>query len=333
MSNNVVGRRDFITLFGVTVVAWPLAARAQKLDRARRIGVLMPYAKSDPVAQRVFDSFTQGLQKLGWSEGKTSFETRYSDGKPERLPALAAELVQANIDVLVTWAAQPIEAARKATSTIPIVMAGVGDALGAGYIASLARPGGNITGFTLVATDQSAKRLQLIKQLPLDLVRVAVIWNNTASGHRFQMKELVPAAPLLGIQLQSLPVLNADEIDAALRAAEQASAQAIVVMEDPMIQSNRARIAEFAMRQHWPVIGEFRPIVDAGGLMSYGPDIVDLWRRTAAYVDKILKGANPGDLPVEQPVKFEMAINLKTAKAIGLTVPEVLLVQADVVIE
>jgi putative ABC transport system substrate-binding protein len=334
MRNCVVRRRDFITLAGVTAVAWPLAARAQKLDRVRRIGVLMPLAKSDVVAQRVFDSFTQGLQKLGWSAGKNiSFETRYSEGKPERLPALAAELVQANVDVLVAWAAQAIEAARKTTSTIPIVMSGVGDALGAGYIASLAHPGGNTTGLTLVATDQSAKRLQLLKQLPLDLVRVAVIWNNTASGHRFQMKELVPAAPLLGIELQSLPVLNVDEIDAALRAAEQANAQAIVVMEDPMIQSNRARIAEFAMRQHWPVIGEFRPIVDAGGLMSYGPDNVDLWRRAAGYVDKILKGTNPGDLPVEQPVKFEMAINLKTAKAIGLTLPEVLLVQADVVIE
>ena len=197
----------------------------------------------------------------------------------------------------------------------------------------MAHPGGNTTGLTLVATDQSAKRLQLLKQLPLDLVRVAVIWNSTASGHRFQMKELVPAAPLMGIELQSLPVLSVDEIDAALRAAERANAQAIVVMEDPLIQSNRGRIAEFAIRQHWPVIGEFRPIVDAGGLMSYGPDNIDLWRRAAGYVDKILKGANPGDLPVEQPIKFEMAINLKTAKAIGVIVPEVLLVQATVVIE
>lgn len=327
-------RRDFITLVGGAAVTWPLAARAQQPKRMRRVGVLMPLSKSDPEAKRASDSFTQGLQKLGWFEEKNiSFEMRYSEGKPERLPALAAELVQADIDVLSVWAAQAVEAASKATSTIPIVMTGVGDALGGGYIASLAHPGGNITGLTLAATDQSTKRLQLIQQLAPDTVRVAVIWNNKASGHRFQMKELEPAAPSLGIVLQSLPVLSADEIDAALRSAEQANAQALFVMEDPMIQSNRARIAEFAIRKHWPAIGEFRPIVDAGGLMSYGPDNIDLWRRAAGYVDKILKGANPGDLPVEQPIKFELVINLKTAKAIGVTVPPSLLATADDLIE
>jgi putative ABC transport system substrate-binding protein len=327
-------RREFITLIGCAAAAWPVAAHAQQANRIRRIGVLMPLSKSDPITQRVFESFTLGLQKLGWLEGKNiSFETRYSEGKPERLPALAAELVKENIDVLVVWAAQAVDAARNATSTIPIVMTGVGDALGAGYIASLAHPGGNITGLTLAATDQSTKRLQLIKQLAPDTARVAVIWNNTASGHRFQMKELVPAAPSLGIVLQSRPVLSADEIDAALQAAEQANAQALFVMEDPMIQSNRARIAEFAKLKHWPAIGEFRPIVDAGGLMSYGPDNVDLWRRAAGYVDKILKGAKPGDLPVEQPIKFELVINLKTAKAIGVTVPPTLLATADDLIE
>jgi putative ABC transport system substrate-binding protein len=326
-------RRKFFALLG-SAVMWPRAGRAQKPEPSRRIGVLMPLSRSDPIVQQVSSSFTQGLQKLGWSEGKNiSIETRYSEGKPERLPALAAELVQAKIDVLVVWAAQAVDAARKATSTIPIVMTGVGDALGAGYIASLAHPGGNITGLTLAATDQSTKRLQLIKQLAPETTRVAVIWNNTASGHRFQMKELVPAAPSLGIILQPYPVLSADDIDAALKSAEKADAQALFVMEDPMIQSNRARIAEFAMQRHWPAIGEFRPIVDAGGLMSYGPDNVDLWRRAAGYVDKILKGANPGDLPVEQPIKFEFVVNLKTAKAIGLSVPPALLASADEVIE
>jgi putative tryptophan/tyrosine transport system substrate-binding protein len=324
-------RRKFIALLAVSVTALPFHALAAT---ARRIGVLMPLAKDDPIAQRALDTFTQGLQKLGWSEGKNfAIEFRYSEGKPERLPALAAELVQTNIDVLVVWAAQAVDAARKATSTIPIVITGVGDALGAGYIASLAHPGGNITGFTLAATDQSTKRLQLIKQMAPDTVRVAVIWNNTASGHRFQMKELVPAAPTLGIELQSLPVLNADQIVSALQTAEQAQAQALFVCEDPMIQSNRARIAEFAMQKHWPVIGEFRPIVDAGGLMSYGPDNNDLWRRTAGVVDKILRGENPGDLPVEQPNKFELVINLKTAKAIGITVPLTLLATADDLVE
>jgi putative ABC transport system substrate-binding protein len=327
-------RRDFITLVGGAVVTWPSRVFAQQPKQMRRIGVLMPLSKSDPEAKRVSDSFTQGLQKLGWSEGKNiSFEMRYSEGRPERLPALAAELVQADIDVVVVWAAQAVDAARNATSTIPIVITGVGDALGGGYIASLAHPGGNITGLTLAATDQSTKRLQLIQQLAPDTVRVAVIWNNKASGHRFQMKELEPAAPSLGIVLQSLAVLGADDIDAALRSAEQANAQALFVMEDPMIQSNRARIAEFALRKHWPSIGEFRPIVDAGGLMSYGPNNIDLWRRAASYVDKIFKGAKPGDLPVEQPIKFELVINLKTARAIGVTVPTILLATADDLIE
>lgn len=327
-------RRDFIARLGGAAASWPLAARGQKLDRLRRIGVLMPYPTNDQLAQRALKAFAEGLQKLGWHEGTTIvFETRYSEGKPERLPALAAEMVQANIEVLVTWAAQPIEAARKATNTIPIVMAGVGDALGPGYVASLAHPGGNVTGLTLVATDQSSKRLQLIKQVVPDIVRIAVIWNSGASGHRFQMKELEPTAPSFGIALQSLPVVNEDEIGTALRAAEEANAQAIIVMEDPMIQSNRTRIAEFAMRKHWPTIGEFRPIVDAGGLMSYGPDTIDMWRRAAGYVDKILRGSNAGDLPVEQPIKYELAINLKTAISIGLTISPTLIAVADVVIE
>jgi putative ABC transport system substrate-binding protein len=326
-------RRKFLALLGGAAVG-PRAAEAQKLERLRRIGILMPYSRNDTVAQRVLDSFTQGLQKLGWFETRNlAFEICYSEGKPERLPALAVELVNSNIDVLVVWAAQAVDAARKATTTIPIVITGVGDALGAGYIASLAHPGGNITGITLAATDQSTKRLQLIKQLAPETIRVAVIWNNTATGHQFQMKELVPAAPGLGIELQSLPVLSTAEIDAALLAAEKGNAQALFVMEDPMIQSNRLRIADFAKRKSWPVVGEFRPIVDDGGLMSYGPDNIDLWRRAAEYVDKILKGANPGDLPVEQPVKFQFVINLKTAKAIGVIVPPTLLVTADDVIE
>jgi putative ABC transport system substrate-binding protein len=328
-------RRKFVMLLGGSVAALPChTLSSSSASTVRRVGVLMPLAKSDPVAQRVLEAFMLGLRKAGWSEGKSlAIELRYSEGKPDLLPHLAVELVQANIDVLVVWAAQAVDAARTATSTIPTVVTAVGDALGAGYIASLAHPGGNITGFTLAATDQSTKRLQLIKQMAPDTTRVAVIWNNTASGHRFQMKELMPAAPGLGIELQSLPVLNAEGIVGALQAAEQARAQALFVCEDPMIQSNRARIAEFAMQKRWPLIGEFRPIVEAGGLMSYGPDNVDLWRRSADVVDKILRGANPGDLPVEQPNKFELVINLTTARAIGLTVPNALLATADDLVE
>jgi ABC-type uncharacterized transport system substrate-binding protein len=249
------------------------------------------------------------------------------------LPALAVELVRANVDVIVTQAAQPVEAARKATSTIPIVMASAGDALGAGYVASLARPGGNITGQTLVATEQSAKRLDLIQQIYPGLIRVALLWNADASGHRLQLKEMELAAPVLGMKLQSLPARNMDEIDAGLRAATQADAQAIITMEDPLIQSSRTRIVEFGLRQRLPVMGEFRPIAAAGALMSYGANQVEMWRSAAAYVDKILRGAKPGDLPVQHPTRFELVINLRTAKALGMTVPATLLVAADEVIE
>jgi putative tryptophan/tyrosine transport system substrate-binding protein len=197
----------------------------------------------------------------------------------------------------------------------------------------LARPGGNITGITLVATEQSTKRLQLLKELPLNITRVAALWNKNATGHQAQMKELIPAAPKLGIDLLSHPVARPDEIDGVLQAAVQANAQALVAMEDPMIQSNRVRITEFAIQQKLPAIGEFRPIAADGALMSYGPNLPDLWRRTAGYVDKILKGANPADLPVEQPDKYDLVINLKTAKALGLTIPESIMLRATEVIE
>jgi putative ABC transport system substrate-binding protein len=253
-------RREFITLLS-GAAAWPLPARAQQTGRMRRVGVLMPFGAGDPIAQRFFDAMAQALREKGWSVGgNILYEMRYSEGKPERLPALATELAQANIDVLVAYAAQAIEAARNATRSIPIVMPAVGDALGAGYVTSLARPGGNITGITLVATDQSTKRLEFIKQLSANIVRVAALWNTNASGHQFQMKELEPAAPLMGIRLQSLPVVKPEDIDPALQAALQANAQAIVVMEDPMIQSARGRIAEFGMRHRLPTIGESGPL-------------------------------------------------------------------------
>jgi putative ABC transport system substrate-binding protein len=327
-------RRAFVVLVGAAGGAWPLAVRAQRLDRVRRIGVLMPLGENDPEARRRITVFSQALRALGWVEGQTVvFESRYADGKLERLPALADELVRAKVDVIVTQAAQSVEAARKATSAIPIVMASVGDALGAGYVASLARPGGNVTGQTLVATEQSAKRLELIQQISPGLVRVAVLWNANASGHRLQWKEIELRAPILKMKLQSLPVRNVDDIEASLRAAAQAEAQAIVTMEDPLIQSTRARIVEFGMRQRIPVMGEFRPMTAAGGLMSYGANQVEMWRGAAAYVDKILKGARPGDLPIQQPTKFELVINVKTAKTLGITLPAGLLVAADEVIE
>jgi putative tryptophan/tyrosine transport system substrate-binding protein len=327
-----MNRRGFISL--LSAAAWPLAARAQQSERVRRLGLLQGLAADDPEWQRRFGAFKAGLQGLGWTEGQNiTFEGRFADGKPERLPALAAELVRANVDVIVTNAAQPIEAARKATSTIPIVMASVGDAVAAGYVASLARPGGNVTGLTLVATDQSAKRLQLLKEIVPALVRVAVVWNGNASGHRLQLREMELVAPGLGLILQSLPLRSGEDIDAALQAAARANAQALFTMDDPLVLSQRARIVEFAMRQRLPVMGEFRSVPEAGGLASYGPNLLDNWRRAARYVDKIFRGAKPADLPVEQPTKFELVINLKTAAAHGLTLAPGVLAIADEVIE
>ena len=328
-----IGRRGFISLLA-TAAIWSCAARAQQAERVRRVGLLQGLPESDPEWQRRFGAFRQSLQDLGWSEGRNiTFEARFADGKPERLPALAIELVAANVDVIVTNAAQAIEAARKATSTIPIIMASVGDAVAAGYVASLARPGGNVTGLTLVATDQSAKRLQLLKEIVPNLVRVALVWNGNASGHRLQLREMELMAPGLGMTLQSLPLRSGDDLDAALQAATRANAQALFTMDDPLVLSQRARIVEFAMRQRLPVMGEFRSVPEAGGLASYGPNLLDNWRRAALYVDKIFRGAKPADLPVEQPTKFELVINLKTAAALGLTLAPGVLAIADEVIE
>jgi len=328
-----VNRRDFIITLLAGATAWPSATRAQ-LNRMRRIGVLQGLSADDQEWQRRLVAFRQALAELGWVEDHNiRIEFRYADGNPARLPALAGELVQSQVELIVTNAAQPIDALRAATKTIPIVMASVGDALGAGYIATLAHPGGNITGLTLFATEQSGKRLELVKEIVTNLVRVAVIWNGNASGHRLQMKELEPAASKLALVLQSLPIHLPDEIDGAFQAARQASAQAVLTMDDPMIQLHRAHIVELAMRQHVILMGEFRAMPLAGALMSYGPNQVDMWRRSAFYVDKILKGAKPADLPVQQPTKFELVINLKTAKALGLTVPDTVLARADEVIE
>ena len=329
-----IRRREFVGGLGGVVFGWPLAANAQQPKPARKVGILMPLAENDPESQRRIAALLQMLRQFGWVDGKTIvIETRFAGGNPESLPTLASELVRAKVDVIVTQAAQPVEALRAATTTIPIVMASVGDALGAGYVASLAHPGGNITGLTLVATDQSTKRLQLIKELLPTILRIAVLSNANAAGHRLQLKEMEPSAATLGLSLLSLPVQKADDIDSALRAATDAGAQAIITMDDPLIQSQRARIVAFALKQRLPVMGEFRPMTETGGVMSYGPNQIEMWKHAAIFVDKILNGTSPADLPVEQPTKFELVINLKTAKVLGLIMPHTLIVAADEVIE
>jgi putative ABC transport system substrate-binding protein len=328
-----MNRRELFTLLG-GAAALPLAARAQQSEQIRRVGVLQGLSADDQEWQRRLTAFRQALSEFGWVEGRNlKIEFRYADGDPGRLAALVAELIELQVDLIVTNGAQPIDAARAATTTIPIVMASVGDALGAGYVASLAHPGGNLTGLTLFATEQSGKRLELIKEIAPTVARVAVIWNGNASGHRLQMKELEPAAAKLALLLQSIAILRPDDVDGAFQAAHLASAQAILTMDDPMIQSRRARIVELATRQGVILMGEFRAMPLAGALMSYAPNQVDMWRRSASYVDKILKGAKPSDLPVQQPTKFEFVLNMKTAKALGLTVPDRVLAIADEVIE
>jgi len=327
-------RREFITLLGGIAAAWPLIASAQQASRMRQVGVLLPTSVGDPEWQPRIRAMKDALRASGWIEGQTvTFTIRYAEGKREQLPALAAELVQANVDVIVTQSAPPIDAVRKATSTIPVVMASSGDAVGTGLVASLARPGGNLTGLTLVSTEQVLRRLQLVRDLSKELVRVAALYSGRALGHPLQIKAMEQAAPALGMVLQSFPNITADDVDKSLQAAVQANAQVIFTMEDPVIESHRERIVGFAMRQRLPVIGEFKPMAMAGALMSYSPNTVDMWRRTGAYVDKLLKGATAADLPVEQPTRFELVINLKTANALGLTVPPTLLATADEVIE
>ena len=326
-------RREFLGVLGGTVVAWPLAARAQQPERMKRIGVILLVSSGDLEFQRRMMVLKQALGELGWTEKNTAFELRFAEGKLDRLPALAAELVQAKVDVIVTQGTDSARVARKATSTIAIVMASIGDAVGTGIVPSLARPGGNVTGLTLFATEQSAKRLELIKEISPGLARVAVVWNGDNGSHSLQLKEMEKATPALGLRLLSVPVRDVGELDAGFQAAVQAGAEVIVTMDDQLVNFLRARIVELAMRHKLPVMGEFSLMTAAGGLMNYGPNQTDMWRRTATYIDKIFKGAKAGDLPIERPTKFELVINLKTAKALGLTIPESFLLRADELIE
>jgi len=326
-------RRDFIALVSGAAAAWPLAAHAQS-ERVRRIGVLQGLAPGDPEYQRRIGQLTDGLRDLGWVEGRNFvFEFRYPEGNLERLPALAAELVQAKVDLIVTQGTEAAQAARTASDSVPIVMAQIGDAVGAGLIANLARPGGNITGLTLIATETSAKRLELLKEVLPKLGRAAVLWNKNNDSHQLQVKEIERAASMLHVKLQSLGIGEGDEIRTSIEAAARSKAEALITMDDVLIQYNRVHIVDLAMKQKMPVIGEQRQLTEAGALLSYSPSPPAMWRRAATYIDKILKGAKPADLPVEQPTRFELVFNLKTAKALDLMIPPALLVRADELIE
>jgi putative ABC transport system substrate-binding protein len=309
----------------------PLAAEAQPSPKAPRIGVLSGSALTATVRSR--DAFLQGLHALGYVEGQTIvLEERWAGGKPERLPDLAAELVRLQVAIIVAGSAPAARAAGQATERIPIVLAG-GDAVGTGLITDLARPGGNITGLATNAAELSAKWLELLKEAVPATSRVAVLSLPESPFAQAAWQAMQVAAPALGVQLQSLRVRDADALEGAFAAMSREHADALVVLPGPVFNMHRARIIELAARSRLPTMWEWREAVAAGGLLAYGTDHASLWRRAATYVDKILKGAKPADLPMERPMKFELVLNLKTAKALGITMPPSLLLLADEVIQ
>ena len=307
------------------------SAHAQQPTKVPRIGYLAGPSLSSLSART--EAFRQGLRELGYVEGKNiMMEYRYAEGKLDRLPALAAELVHLKVGVIVTGGPTPTRAAKEATNTIPIVMANDADPVGSGVVASLARPGGNITGLSNLAPEISGKRLELLKEVVPRLSRLAVLGTSTTSGTAQVSKEMELAAGALGVKLQNLDVLSAKDIETAFREASKGRAEAVLVLASAVAGSHRTQIVELAVKGRLPAIYNVAEFVEDGGLMSYGVSVIDLYRRAATYVDKILKGAKPADLPVEQPVKFELIINLKAAKQIGLTIPPNVLARADRVI-
>jgi putative ABC transport system substrate-binding protein len=279
------------------------------------------------------DAFRQGLRELGYVEGKNIvIEPRYAEGKFDQLPLLAAELVRLKVDVIVTSGPTATRPAKGATSTIPIVMTFDDDPVGSGFVASLARPGGNITGLSTLSPEVSGKQLELLKEIVPRLARVAVIGTSTRQGTAQNLQQLEPAAGTIGVKLQYLDIENPKAIESAFRAATKERADAVLVLQSPVFNPQRAQMADLALKNRLPATYPRREFVEDGGLMSYGVNFLDLDRRAATYIDKILKGAKPADLPVEQPTKFELVINLKTAKQIGLTIPPNVLARADRVI-
>ena len=327
-----MNRRAFIASGGAAILVAPLAAEAQQATKVTPIGYLSFPSLSANAAR--IEAFRQGLRELSYVEGKNIvIEWRSADGKGDRLPALAAELVRLKVAVIVTSGGAPTRRAKEATSTIPIVMTNDPDPVGDGFVASLARPGGNITGLSTFAPELSGKRLEILREVVPKLSRVAVLGSSGATGYAQTLKEIEPAAKAFKMQLQFLDILHANDIETAFRAASEGRAQGVLTLNSGILGSQRAQIAELAVKNRLPVMYHQGDFVEAGGLMFYGVNVPDLNRRAASYVDKILKGAKPADLPIERPTKFELVINMKTAKALGLTIPQSVLLRADHVIE
>jgi putative ABC transport system substrate-binding protein len=321
----------------LSLCAAPLAAHAQQPTHVYRIGLLHPFSSPPPSASDALaEALRQGLHDLGYVEGQHFVvEIRYAAGSEERLRDLAAELVQLKVDVIVAPGAAASRAAQHATRTIPIVMAGTFDPVAGGFVASLAQPGGNITGLSYLGDELQGKRLELLKETVPQSTRIGILANPAFPAHASRLHTLTEAARALGVHLHVVEVHRADEVDTALAVMARAGVDAVLVLEDAVVlNSERGRVvAALAATHRLPVMYAWREWVVEGCLMSYGPNFVDTWRRVATYVDKILKGTKPADLPVEQPVKFDLVINLKTAKALGITMPPSLLLLADEVIQ
>jgi putative ABC transport system substrate-binding protein len=319
-----------MTCMALLLLAALLAAEAQPPGKVYRIG----YLATIPPPAHLWDALLDGLRERGYREGRNLvFERRFSEGNAERFPAFAAEMVQLKVDLIIAITTPAALAAKNATTTIPIVMTTAIDPVGAGLVASLARPGGNVTGGAILYAELSTKRLEFLKDVVPGLSRVVVLWNAANPANASVWKETQAAAGALGLLLQSQEVLGPQDLEGAFALTAQAHPDALLVLDDALIAMHRQHIVEFATQQHLPSVFAARESVVAGGLMSYGPSLPDLFRRAATYVDKILKGVNPGDLPMEQPMKFELVINLKTAKALGITIPPHLLVLADEVLQ
>ncbi len=315
---------------GSRIAVVPHGARAQQPASPRRIGVLL--AAFSPERKEA-QAFRQGLLDAGYADGRdVVIEWRSANGDFSQIPQLAADLVRSQVDVIVVESTPAARALKRVTSTIPIVMAVVGDPVGSGLVASLGHPGGNVTGLSMMMTELSAKRLQLLKEAIPRVARVAVLWNPDTPFHTKVIEDLKAAAPSLSIELKFVGVRTPEEIDPAFSAVSRAHAQAVYVIGDSFSFANRMTLLKLASKARLPIVYWVKEFVEGGGLMSYGASYADLMRRSAGYVDKILKGAKPADLPIEQPTKFELVVNLKTAKALGLTIPESILLRADEVI-
>jgi putative ABC transport system substrate-binding protein len=326
-------RRTFVGAAAGALLTLPVAATAQQAEKVSRIGFLS--LNTAEISQHLLTAFRQGLRERGWVEGRNIvIELRFAEGNVDRLPMLVAELIHLKVDIIVTGASVATWAAKDATKTIPIVMGATADALGEGLVTSLAHPGGNITGMTfLVGPEIAGKHLELLKEVVPAASRVAVLTNPTNRSHATLVRELKAAARAFGVQLQVLDAQSPDQLDSAFAAMTRERAAALLVLTDSMFVGQRRRVAGLAAKSKLPAMYYQREFVDAGGLISYGASLSDMFRHAATHVDKILRGAKPGDIPVEQPTKFELVINLKTAKALGFTIPQSLLLRADEVIQ